>query len=273
VYAIKTGIADPDRSVFDFVDQKTMYGGRKIAAGDTVYLFASENEGGTGLVARGVVVSSRPTPRRPGVARQTPRVSIRVRCTGRARAPLGRRELKPHSDWQDGRPQTELNFKLYRQATDKIVGLTAQTARFLDRFFGPRHRGDDIHADTHAYNARQEPPYRAVCDLLAQEIDRYLSGAENRVWHGHPVWFLDGNPIVGYSRQKPGIRLMFWSGADFDEPGLDVVGGKFKDASVFYNDVAEVRKTVLRRWLRKAREIQWDYKNLIRNKGLLKRAT
>lgn len=121
------------------------------------------------------------------------------------------------------------------------------------------------------YNARQEPGRREICDLLAREIDRHLDDAENKVWHGHPVWFLDGNPIVGYSGQKPGIRLMFWSGADFEEPGLNVAGGKFRDASVFYNDVAEIRKADLRRWLGKARDIQWDYKNLVRRKGRLER--
>ena len=82
---------------------------------------------------------------------------------------------------------------------------------------------------------------------------------------------MDGNPIVGYSKQKPGIRLMFWSGADFEEPGLNVVGKKFKDASVFYNDAAEINKTALRRWLKKSREIQWDYKNIVRRKGKLER--
>jgi len=128
-----------------------------------------------------------------------------------------------------------------------------------------------MHRETLKYNKRQEPGHRDVCDLLAQEIDRHLPGAENTIWHAHPVWFLDGNPIVGYSRQKPGIRLMFWSGKDFDEPGLNVVGQKFKDASVFYNDVSEVRKTTLKRWLTKARKIQWDYKNLIRRKGRLER--
>ncbi len=117
----------------------------------------------------------------------------------------------------------------------------------------------------------QEPSHKDVCDVLAEEIDRSLPKAENKIWHGHPVWFLDGNPIVGYSKQKPGIRLMFWSGADFEEAGLNVVGKKFKDASVFYNDVSEIRKTDLRRWLKKARVIQWDYKNLVRRKGRLAR--
>lgn len=110
-----------------------------------------------------------------------------------------------------------------------------------------------------------------VCDLLAREIDENLPEAENRIWHAHPVWFLDGNPTVGYSKQKSGIRLMFWSGADFEEPSLNVVGKKFKDASVFLRDVSEVRKSDLRRWIGKAREIQWDYKNIVKRKGRLER--
>lgn len=85
------------------------------------------------------------------------------------------------------------------------------------------------------YNKALAEPHRLLCNLLAEEIDAILPDAENKIWHAHPVWFLDGNPIVGYSKQKPGIRLMFWSGADFEEAGLDIVGKKFKDASVFYN--------------------------------------
>jgi hypothetical protein len=121
------------------------------------------------------------------------------------------------------------------------------------------------------YNEKQEPGDKDLCDVLAGEIDRGLSEAERKIWHGHPVWFLDGNPIVGYSKQKPGVRLMFWSGAGFEEPGLNVAGKKFKDASVFYNDAAEIDKPALRRWLKKAREIQWDYKNIVRRKGKLER--
>lgn len=121
------------------------------------------------------------------------------------------------------------------------------------------------------YQAGFAPAAQLICSLLAAEIDRGLPDAESKIWHSHPVWFLDGNPIVGYSQQKAGIRLMFWSGADFDEPGLNVVGKKFKDASVFFNDVAEVKKTVLRRWLKKAKQIQWDYKNIVKRKGKLVR--
>lgn len=121
------------------------------------------------------------------------------------------------------------------------------------------------------YNESLEPKHREVCDLLAREIDKGLPGAEGKIWHGHPVWFLDGNPIVGYSRQKPGIRLMFWSGADFEEAGLNVIGGKFRDASIFFNEASEVRKSDLRRWLRKAQEIQWNYRDIVKRKGRLDR--
>jgi hypothetical protein len=121
------------------------------------------------------------------------------------------------------------------------------------------------------YNDSRDPGDLAICDTLASAIDGGLPGADSKVWHGHLVWFLQGNPIVGYSKQKPGIRLMFWSGADFAEPGLNVVGKKFKDASVFYNDVGEIDPAALRRWLRKATEIQWDYKNIVKRKGLLER--
>jgi uncharacterized protein YdhG (YjbR/CyaY superfamily) len=129
----------------------------------------------------------------------------------------------------------------------------------------------DMNPETQKYNEQQEPSHKRICGLLAQEIDRNLPEAENKLWHGHPVWFIEGNPIVGYSKQKPGIRLMFWSGADFEEAGLNLVGKKFKDASVFYNDVSEVDKTDLQRWLKKAQEIQWDYKNIVRRKGRLEK--
>jgi len=130
-YAIKAEMRDLTASVFEFFAQKTMYDGKRIAAGDIVYLFASENEGGPGLIGRGEVTAATPVPRRPGVARQTPRVSITVHRTAHATHPLGRQQLKPFNHWQDGRPETELNFKFYRQATNKIVGLTPETADFL----------------------------------------------------------------------------------------------------------------------------------------------
>ena len=126
-----------------------------------------------------------------------------------------------------------------------------------------------MHSDISAYHMKLETGDQTICQLLAGEIDRGLPTAESKIWHSHPVWFLDGNPIVGYSKQKPGIRLMFWSGADFEEPGLDVVGQKFKDASIFFNDPKEIKKTALRRWLKKSKTIQWDYKNIVKRKGEL----
>lgn len=127
-----------------------------------------------------------------------------------------------------------------------------------------------MHSDIQTYNEKQEN-HHTLCDFLALQIDKHLPGAESKIWHSHPVWFLDGNPIVGYSKQKPGIRLMFWSGADFEEQALSVIGKKFKDASIFYNDISEVTLSDLTRWLRKAKEIQWDYKNIVRRKGLLEK--
>lgn len=128
-----------------------------------------------------------------------------------------------------------------------------------------------MNEDISRYNQKQLAAHSAICNLLATTINGVLSEAESRIWHAHPVWFLDGNPIVGYSKQNAGIRLMFWSGADFDEEGLNIRGGKFKDASVFYNDVAEVDVALLERWLQKSRNTQWDYKNIVKNKGRLDR--
>jgi uncharacterized protein YdhG (YjbR/CyaY superfamily) len=128
-----------------------------------------------------------------------------------------------------------------------------------------------MHPEIVKYNDDQEAPDKEICGLLANEIQQNLPDAENKVWHAHPVWFLDGNPIVGYSKQKAGIRLMFWSGMDFEESELNVVGKKFKDASVFFKGVSEVDKSNLQRWLRKAREIQWDYKNIVKRKGRLEK--
>ena len=134
-YAIKVEIQNPKATTFTFDRQKTMYGGKKVAAGDTIFLFASENEGGPGLIARGTVTSAKAIPLKPTGERQTPRVSITVKRTALAKRRLGRAELKPFSDWNDDRPETELNFKYYRQATNKIVGLSDQAATFLARFF------------------------------------------------------------------------------------------------------------------------------------------
>jgi len=134
-YAIKAEVADPRARTFTFTAQKTMYGGKRIAEGDAVFVFASENEGGQGLIARGVVTRAEATRRKPGIARQTPRVSVTIKRTALAKRPMGRRELRHLTDWNDGRPGTELNFKFYRQATNKIVGISAAALSFLMKCF------------------------------------------------------------------------------------------------------------------------------------------
>lgn len=134
-FAIKAEVSDPVAETFAFKAQKTMYGGKHIAKGDPIFVFASENQGGPGLVASGIVTSVKAVPRKRGIARQTPRVSITVRRTGLAKRHLGRSELKRFSNWNDGRPETELNFKFYRQATNKIVGISDEAAAFLRGFF------------------------------------------------------------------------------------------------------------------------------------------
>lgn len=134
-YVIKDEISDPGAQMFDFDAAKTMYGGKHIDVGDTVFLFSSENEGGSGLLARGVVTSAVKLARVSGIARQTPRVRVRVERRSSATRPLGRAELKRFRDWDDGQPETELNFKLYRQATNKIAGISTKTERFLESFF------------------------------------------------------------------------------------------------------------------------------------------
>jgi len=132
-FAIKVALALPPAETFTFRNQKTMYGGKTIAVGDEIFVFASENEGGPGLVARGIVTAATAIARRPGIERQTPRVRIEVRRTALCKRRLGRTELRAFTDWNDGRPETELNFKFYRQATDKIVGIREATAVFLRR--------------------------------------------------------------------------------------------------------------------------------------------
>lgn len=135
MFAIKAEVVDPRARTFVFTAHKTMYGGKLIAEGDTVFVFASENEGGQGLIARGMVTHAEAVAKKPGIARQTPRVSVKIRRTALAKQPLGRRELKHLSDWNDGRPGTELNFKFYRQATNKIVGISDKAAAFLNKCF------------------------------------------------------------------------------------------------------------------------------------------
>jgi hypothetical protein len=134
-FAIKAEIHDPRAKAFSFIAQKTMYGGKHIAEGDTIFVFASENEGGQGLIAQAVVTSAEAIAKKPGIARQTPRVSIALRRTALVNRPLGRSKLKRFTDWNDGRPETELNFKFYRQATNKIIGISDETAAFLRGFF------------------------------------------------------------------------------------------------------------------------------------------
>lgn len=128
-----------------------------------------------------------------------------------------------------------------------------------------------INKDILSYHSQQNPDHKKICDLLFKEINQCLPEEESKLWHGHPVWFLDGNPIVGYSKEKRGMRLMFWSGAGFDEEGLNIRGEKFKDASIFYNTVTDINTKDLKRWLKKSKEIQWDYKNIVKRKGKLER--
>jgi hypothetical protein len=127
-----------------------------------------------------------------------------------------------------------------------------------------------MNKDVQAYNDGQSPEEQEICNVLAQEINRHLPEAENKIWHAHPVWFLDGNPIVGYSKLKGGIRLLFWSGQTFEEDALQLEGS-FKAAEMRYTATDQIKKRDLARWLKKAREIQWDYKNLVKRKGKLER--
>lgn len=127
-----------------------------------------------------------------------------------------------------------------------------------------------MHKDIKAYNEALGKNDRVICELLAAEIEKALPDAENKIWHRNPVWFLDGNPIVGYDKLKDCVRLLFWSGQSFEEKSL-TPGGSFKAAEARYVDVADVKVTLLRRWLKKAKKIQWDYKNIVKRKGVLKR--
>ena len=134
-YVIKAEVVDPQARTFTFTACKTMYGGKLIAAGDTVFVFASENQGGQGLIARGRVAHAEPLGKKSGIARQTPRVSVVIKRTALAKRPMGRRQLRHLTDWNDGLPGTELNFKLYRQATNKVVGISERAASFLGECF------------------------------------------------------------------------------------------------------------------------------------------
>jgi hypothetical protein len=127
-----------------------------------------------------------------------------------------------------------------------------------------------MHKDIQSYNNAQATADAAICNLLATQIDAGLPTAENKIWHAHPVWFLEGNPVVGYSKLKNGIRLLFWSGQTFDEAGLQNEG-KFKAAEIRYTTAEEVNTKDLKRWLKKAAAIQWDYKNIVKRRGVLER--
>ena len=127
-----------------------------------------------------------------------------------------------------------------------------------------------MNVEVQTYNDKQTTEDKAICDLLAKTIDECLPEAENKIWHAHPVWFLDGNPVVGYSKLKDSVRLLFWSGQSFDEAGLSNEG-KFKAAEARYTSVEQVITEDLKRWLAKSREIQWDYKNIVKRKGQLER--
>lgn len=127
-----------------------------------------------------------------------------------------------------------------------------------------------MHSETAKYNNAQSPEDRGICDRLAQEIDLGLPEAENKVWHAHPVWFLAGNPVVGYSKLKGCVRLLFWSGQSFSTPGLSPEG-KFKAAEARFTSPEQVDYALLRRWLAESREVQWDYKNIVKRKGKLER--
>jgi hypothetical protein len=128
-----------------------------------------------------------------------------------------------------------------------------------------------MHPEIIIYNQSQISTDIEICEFIAQIIDSELTGSESKIWHAHPVWFLDGNPIVGYSKQRKGIRLMFWSGADFEEDELTIRPGKFKDASKFYTTETEMKEEEITRWLQKSESIQWDYKNIVKRKGVLQR--
>ena len=121
------------------------------------------------------------------------------------------------------------------------------------------------------YNQQFSSDDREIVEKLAKIINENLPEAENKIWHSHPVWFLEGNPIVGYSKQKAGMRLMFWSGKSFEDEKLNILGGKFQDASIFFNSVEEINENDLKNWLQKSREIQWDYKNIVKRKGQILR--
>ncbi len=126
-----------------------------------------------------------------------------------------------------------------------------------------------MHPDIVKYNNSKIGEDYLICTLLCEILMKYFPEAENKVWHAHPVWFLDGNPIVGYDKLKDCVRLMFWSGASFEEEELKIGTGKFKDASICYNSVSQITEADVKRWIEKSKIIQWDYKNIVKRKGVL----
>jgi hypothetical protein len=128
-----------------------------------------------------------------------------------------------------------------------------------------------MNKEIQSYNKLQNLADRKIVSELMRIIDENLKFTESKIWHAHPVWFIKENPIVGYSMRKDGVRLMFWSGIDFEEPDLKLGTGKFKDASVTYTNVKDINEKNIKRWLKKAENIQWDYKNIVKRKGKLER--
>jgi hypothetical protein len=146
-----------------------------------------------------------------------------------------------------------------------------QTESGVEQWITMKNTKKSINREVQAYNDSLSKADREICRVLSESINRGLPDAENKIWHAHPVWFLDGNPLVGYSKLKDCIRLLFWSGASFDEAELQPGTGKFKDASMRYTNVDQINFEDLKCWLEKSRNIQWDYKNLVKRRGKLKR--
>ena len=201
-FAIKAPIGARRAATHRFIAQKTMYGGKAIAVGDTLFLFDSENEGGTGLCAMGVVTAAEAAPRTRGVARQTPRVTVHMRRTALARRPLGRAELRPFNRWRDGRPETELNFKFYRQATNKLVGISDAAASFLRRFFAAGAVG-------RSGSAGSDAPVSALLSTLPAEVaalGRKCLGTLRRSFPGslQLVYEYPGSIVVAFGMTERG---------------------------------------------------------------------
>lgn len=179
-------------------------------------------------------------------------------------------ELKLYKN-SKGAIQFPFNKPLPKTLIKKLVKFRVEEDANFELNKKVKDKHSNLNKDLMAYHNKLTEVKKSICVMLLQELNKRLPKAESKVWHGHPVWFINGNPIVGYSNQKRGIRLMFWSGASFNEHGLELSAGKFKDASVFYNSISEIHLKDLKRWLKKAEEIQWDYKNIVKRKGVLER--